>query len=61
MQNFSYEDLRIMIERCQTEARYLTDWEKGFIESVAEQLTRKGSLSPDQMKVLDRIYTEKTP
>jgi hypothetical protein len=35
-------------------------WEKSFLESVADQYARLGSLSPKQTAILERIYTEKT-
>jgi len=33
----------------------LTDWEKGFAESLTEQATKKGRLSPKQVAMLDKI------
>jgi hypothetical protein len=38
----------------------LTPWELDFIASVSDQFDRKGSLSPKQFAVLERIYAEKT-
>jgi hypothetical protein len=38
----------------------LTEWEQTFIESLKEQLERKGSLSPRQVEILEKIYADKT-
>lgn len=48
------------IDALHTEAVGLTKWEENFVESVAEQLTTKGSLSPRQEEILERIYAERT-
>lgn len=34
----------------------LTTWEIDFIESIDAQFRAKGTLSPKQIEVLDRIY-----
>lgn len=41
--------------------RGLTKWEEGFVESVAEQLETRGTLTDRQMEKLDLIYAERTP
>lgn len=41
--------------------RGLTKWEEDFMESVAEQLATRRTLSERQIETLDRIYTERTP
>lgn len=46
------------IERC--EIADLDNFEEEFIESIKEQLQRKGSLTPRQVQVLEEIYTRKT-
>jgi hypothetical protein len=38
----------------------LTEWEVGFVESVKQQLERKGSISARQIEVLEKIYADKT-
>jgi hypothetical protein len=38
----------------------LTEWEDGFLKSIKKQLENKGSLSPKQIEILERIYAEKT-
>lgn len=37
----------------------LTTWEENFLLSVGRQLTLRGSLSTQQVKILERIHTEK--
>jgi hypothetical protein len=40
-------------------AANLTEWEKSFVDSVADQFDRKGTLSPKQTATLRKIYDEK--
>ena len=49
-----------MLDCLKTPSRELTKWEEGFVESVDEQFTKRGSLSEKQIAVLERIYAEKT-
>lgn len=60
-EQYSKETLEAFIEKIQTEGRGLTKWETDFVESVAEQLQSRGSLTVDQVEVLDRIYVRCTP
>ena len=53
--------LRHWITAIQEEGRGLTTWEEEFVESVADQLERRGSLSQAQTDTLERIYAEITP
>jgi hypothetical protein len=39
----------------------LTPWESDFVDSVEDQLNRKGKLSDRQEEILEHIYAEKTP
>jgi hypothetical protein len=41
--------------------RGLTKWEADFVDSVAEQLERRGTLTDTQIDKLDAIYAERTP
>ena len=45
----------------QENGRGLTDWEGHFVESLADQFERIGSISDRQEELLERIYAEKTP
>ena len=47
------------LEQCEN-SRKLTKWETDFIESVAEQFDRRGTISDRQEEILERIYAEKT-
>ena len=49
------------ISEIQHHGRDLSEWEDHFVESVEIQLAQKGSLSPKQEEILERIYAEKTP
>ena len=40
--------------------RGVTDWEQGFVESCKEALESGRRLSEKQIKILERIYTERT-
>jgi len=39
----------------------LTHWEKGFAESLTQQATKKGRLSPKQVAMLDKIEKKNSP
>lgn len=45
------------IEVCQASDR-LTEWESDFIDSIFDQLQRKGELTPKQAQTLERIYAK---
>lgn len=48
------------IDRCMEEHyRPLTNWEENFLESISDDLTRKGWISDRRVEILERIYTEK--
>lgn len=47
------------IEACELSDK-LNEWEERFVASVKQQLEKKGSLSPNQIEVLERIYADKT-
>lgn len=49
-----------MLDSLKTPSRELSKWEEGFIESVDEQFTARGSISERQFEILERVYAEKT-
>ena len=49
-----------MLIALQKPRKPLTKWEANFIESIADQFDRTGSLSTRQLEVLDKIYGDKT-
>lgn len=48
------------IDRVNSEARNLTDWEEEFMESITEKMQTYGSLTSSQINTLERIYANKT-
>lgn len=55
------DELKEWIKIIQEEGHDLSVWEENFVESISEQLDKKGFLSERQIEVLERIYSEKTP
>lgn len=47
------------IEACLSSDK-LTEWEDNFVNSIKQQLEKKGSLSVKQAEILERIYADKT-
>jgi len=39
----------------------LSDWERGFLESIKEQVARRGSLSPKQLEIFAKSEVKCTP
>ena len=54
------EVLQHWVDTIQEEGRRLTSWEEEFVDSIAERLANRRSLSERQMEILERIYAEKT-
>jgi hypothetical protein len=50
----------IVIEDCEKRESWLTDWERGFLDSVRSQLEKDLSLSEKQVATLDRIWERVT-
>lgn len=63
MPQYTREQLQRFIDEIRDEgpARGLTKWEENFVESVAEQLESRGTLTDRQVETLDKIYAERTP
>lgn len=49
-----------MVEDCENRESKLTDWERGFIDSVKQQLARGRALSEKQAERLDAIWERVT-
>jgi hypothetical protein len=47
------------LETATENTNLLSQWETGYIESLLQQLNKRGSLSPRQVEVLERIETQK--
>ena len=54
-------DIEGWLDAVAHQARNLTKWEEGFIESISDQWGRSGFLSERQIEILERIYAEKVP
>lgn len=54
------EEWSQMIEDCMERESRLSTWEAEFIDSVANQLARKGSLSEKQDVILNKIWEKAT-
>jgi len=49
-----------LIEDCETREERLSDWERGFIDSLKQQLEAGRNLSQKQADRLDEIWTSVT-
>lgn len=54
-------DIERMFEAIAVHGRDLTEWEDDFVKSVERQYSQRGSLTPKQAEILERIYSERTP
>lgn len=54
------EVLRDWIDQINERGRGLTKWEEDFMDSITEQFAERGSLSPKQTEILERIYADRT-
>lgn len=52
--------IRQWIEEVEDQGRGLSDWEKHFIESIADQFDLRGTITDKQEEVLEKIRAEKT-
>lgn len=50
------DDIPAMISDCVDRESKLSDWERGFIESISEQHDRTGGLSEKQQAILEKIW-----
>lgn len=60
---YSRDELQRFIDEIREHGhdRGLTKWEEGFVDSVAERLVARGTLTDRQVETLDKIYAERTP
>ena len=52
------KQIEFVLEHCTDNWQRLTEWEQGFVESVADQFNRRGTISEKQEDVLERIYVK---
>jgi len=54
-------DLSIKLKTINENKDLISDWEKGFIESVTTQYERNGRLSERQVVILDKVFKKASP
>lgn len=54
------DDIAQCIKDCENRESKLTDWERGFIQSIGEQWDRTHSLSMKQNESLENIWNRVT-
>ena len=56
----STEDHPQMIQDCENRESKLSDWERGFIDSISMQMAKGGALTQKQAETLDTIWERVT-
>ena len=54
------DEYQTQIDDCEKRESMLTDWERGFIDSLSKQLDRDNRPSPKQIDTLDNILEKAT-
>lgn len=54
------EEYTRMIDDCEKRESHLTDWERGFLDSIGRQLEREKPLTPKQIEALEKIWDRVT-
>lgn len=55
-----HEEHQQMVQDCENRESKLTDWERGFIDSIGTQLANGHTLSQKQAEQLDEIWERVT-
>jgi len=55
-----FDEHQQMVQDCETRESKLTDWERGFIDSISRQIAEGRSLSDKQAERLDTIWERVT-
>ncbi len=56
-----FEDGQEWLQKTLNEAtKQLTEWEQSFLESVQSQMMKSKWISSDQLKIVERLYADKT-
>lgn len=50
------QNLQEMLDYCTDHDHKCSQWERDFLESIADQLHNRGTLSPRQIETLTKIY-----
>ena len=54
------DEHRTMVEDCEKRESRLSDWERGFIDSISDSLSEGRTLTPRQAETLDAIWERVT-
>jgi hypothetical protein len=54
------DEYTTMIDDCEKRESQLTDWERGFIDSLRDWLGRGKPLTPKQTEALERVWERVT-
>lgn len=54
------DEYRVMVHDCEQRESRLTEWERGFIDSIGRRIDRQQPLSPKQIETLDNIWNRAT-
>lgn len=50
------EEIALMVQDCENREEKLSDWERGFIDSLSNQLSKGRTLSEKQVDKLNSIW-----
>lgn len=53
-------EYRQLIDDCEARESRLSDWDRGFLDSIGTQLDKRVPLSPKQSEKLDEIWERAT-
>jgi hypothetical protein len=54
-------DIDLMIEQLEQNDDYLTDWERRFVDSIENNLSRGYNLTTRQIQTIEKIWRERVP
>ena len=54
------DEYLILLEDCEAREERLTDWERGFVDSLRDQIERGCRPSPKQIEILDNVWERAT-
>jgi len=54
------DEYRTLLDDCEKREERLTDWERGFVDSLGSQLSAGRRPTPKQIETLDRIWENVT-
>ncbi|MBX9960942.1 MAG: hypothetical protein K2Y15_12470 [Burkholderiaceae bacterium] len=60
MSTSTHDEHQQMVKDCENRESKLTDWERGFIDSISKQLAEGRRLSVKQAETLDDIWERVT-